>query len=395
MFPPDTPARVERAHRSIVPIYAFLETYQAWKSAGRDDACDFALGNPHSVAPEPFVSALRDAVTPRSADWYAYKINERPPRDLVAASLRDLTGLAFEAEDVFLTNGATGALQIVFNALIGPGDEAIVNHPPWFFYDGMILNAGGLPVRVATTPSTFDLDLAAIERAITAKTRLVIVNSPNNPTGKVYGEATLAGLSEILTRAERKHETTIHLVSDEAYRAVVYDGARFVSPAKFHDRTIVIYTYGKTLLTPGQRIGYAALSPRLDGREALRRMLTSSQILCGWAVASALMQHALPALEHLSPDMADLQARRDRLVAGLRDGGYETRAPEGAFYITPKTPIADDAAFAGDLARLGVYCLPGSVVQMPGHLRISVTANDAMIDRALPRFAAARAAAAG
>jgi aspartate aminotransferase len=152
----------------------------------------------------------------------------------------------------------------------------------------------------------------------------------------------------------------------------------------------MIYTYGKTLLTPGQRIGYIALSPRMDDLEELRTILYSSQILSGWAMASALMQHCLRDLEKMSLDVNALQRRRDRFVRGLRECGYEVRTPEGAFYITPRAPIEDDVAYSDILAKEGVFCLPGSVVNMNGYLRASLTANDDMIERALPIFAAAR-----
>jgi len=252
------------------------------------------------------------------------------------------------------------------------------------------LNSGGRPVAVNVDSTTFDLDLNGIERAITKNTRFIIVNSPNNPTGKIYSSETLVKLGHLLDEASKKLGRPIYLVSDEVYRAVVYDGTAFHSPTKFYKNSIMVYSYGKTLLTPGQRIGYIALSPQIDDVEELRTILYSSQILSGWAMASALMQHALPQLEKLSLDVNELQHRRDRFVKGLRECGYEVRTPEGAFYILPKSPIEDDLAFTELLARDGVFCLPGSVVKMNGFLRASITANDEMVERALPIFAAAR-----
>ena len=289
-----------------------------------------------------------------------------------------------------MTNGATGALLVTMNALIGPDDEVVFNSPPWFFYEGMILNSGGRPVAVNVDPNTFDLDVDGIERAITDRTRFIIINSPNNPTGRVYSPDTLVKLSSMLDGASKNIGRPIYLVSDEAYRAIVYDGTKYHSPTKFYKNSIMIYTYGKTLLTPGQRIGYIALSPRMDDLQELRTILYSSQILSGWAMASALMQHCLWDLEKMSLDVSALQRRRDRFVAGLRECGYEVRTPEGAFYITPKAPIEDDVAFSDILAKEGVFCLPGSVVSMNGYLRASLTASDDMIDRALPIFAAVR-----
>lgn len=390
MFPPRTPSRVQQAHRSLAPIARFLEKYGRWTAGAGPGACDFALGNPQTMPLDGFVGALRRATTPRDPSWYAYKTNEAPARDSVRASLRALTGLDYPADNIFLTNGATGAHLVVMNALIGPDDEVIYNSPPWFFYEGMILNSGGRPVAVPVAAETFDLDVPGIERAITDRTRFVIVNSPNNPTGKVYAPDTLARLGRVLEAASRSLGRPIYLVSDEVYRAIVYDGVTFRSPSEFYANTIMVYSYGKTLLTPGQRLGYVALSPRMDDLDGLRAILSSTQILSGWAMASALMQHALADLERLSLDVGGLQRRRDRFVQGLREGGYDVRSPEGAFYITPKAPIADDAAFADFLAEQGVFCLPGSIVGMNGYLRASLTGNDEMIERALPVFAVAR-----
>lgn len=374
----------------IIPIYEFLAKYERWIDASGGDYCDFALGNPQAMPLDEFVAALREATTPRDKSWYAYKMNESSSREIVRASLNTLTGFEYPPENIFMTNGATGALLVTMNALIGPDDEVIINRPPWFFYEGMVLNSGGRPVAVDVDPNTFDLDVPRIERAITDRTRFIIINSPNNPTGKVYSPDTLARLSLVLSEASRDIGRPIYLVSDEAYRAIVYEDAKFHSPTKFYNNSIMIYTYGKTLLTPGQRVGYIALSPRMDDLAELRTILYSSQILSGWAMTSALMQHCLRDLENMSLDLKALQRRRDHFVSGLRKCGYEVRTPEGAFYITPKAPIEDDVAFSDILAKDGVLCLPGSVVSMNGYLRASLTASDDMIERALPIFAAAR-----
>jgi aspartate aminotransferase len=389
MFPPQTPVRVQNAHKRIIPIYEFLARYEGWIAGSNGNYCDFALGNPQTMPLDEFVAALRNATTPKDKSWYAYKMNEASSREIVCASLKNLTGFEYPPENIFMTNGATGALLVTMNALIGPDDEVIFNSPPWFFYESMIVNSGGKSVAVDVDPNTFDLDVVGIERAITDRTRFIIINSPNNPTGRVYSPETLVKLSTILDGASQNIGRPIYLVSDEAYRAIVYEGITFHSPTKFYKNSIMIYTYGKTLLTPGQRIGYIAISPQMGDLEGLRTILYSSQILSGWAMASALMQHCVGDLEKMSLDVNALQQRRDRFVTGLRECGYEVRMPEGAFYITPRAPIEDDVAYSDMLAKEGVFCLPGSVVSMNGYLRASLTANDDMIERALPIFAAA------
>ncbi len=389
--PLGTPQRVRRAHASIATIYEFLSKYNRWLTELGAEACDFALGNPQTLPLPGFVDALRAATFPQNPAWFAYKMSEPSSRDVVRAALARLTGLDFPPENIFMTNGATGGLLVTMTALTEADDEVIFNKPPWFFYEGMVWMAGGTPVGVDVRPDTFDLDVDAISRAITPRTKYVIVNSPNNPTGKIYPLATLERLARVLTDASRTFGKPIYLISDEAYRQIVFDGRTFESPVKLYRNSIMIYTYGKTLLTPGERIGYVALSPTMDDLEAVRTVMLSTQILSGWAMTSAIAQHALPQIDRLSLDIADLQRRRDRLVDGLRACGYEVMRPEGAFYVTPRAPIADDVAFCNMLAHEGVLCLPGSVVHLPGYVRSSITASDAMIDRALPVFARVRA----
>jgi aspartate/methionine/tyrosine aminotransferase len=220
MFPPRTPERVQNAHTRIIPIYESLAKYERWIAASGGDGCDFALGNPQTMPLQEFVLALREATTSKDKSWYAYKMNEPSSREIVCASLNKLTGFTYPPENIFMTNGATGALLVTMNALIGPDDEVIFNSPPGFFYEGMILNSGGRPVAVNVDSNTFDLDLDGIERAITDRTRFIIINSPNNPTGKVYSPETLVKLSSILDGASKNLGRPIYLVSDEAYRAV-------------------------------------------------------------------------------------------------------------------------------------------------------------------------------
>ena len=387
MLPAQTPSRVNHAFNAMLPVNQFLPKYQEWLRHAKGNACDFAFGNPHEMPLPAFVRALEKASAPQNKDWYAYKFNEPQSVATVAESLQRLLDQPFEPEDIFITNGATGALNVVFNTVLGNGDEVIFNSPPWFFYEGMIVNNGGIPVRVKLDSDSFDLDLAAIEKSITEQTRLIIVNSPHNPTGKIYPPATLQALANLLTKASQQYGRTIYLLSDEAYRRIIYDGGVFSSPTSYYPHSFMVYTYGKTLLTPGQRLGYVALPPQMPNREAMRIAVFSTQILSGFSTANALLQHALPDIEPLCIDVEHLQYKRDWLVSALRESGYDVHVPEGTFYLLPRSPIADDVAFTDLLATEGVLCLPGKVVEMPGYFRISLTANDKMIEQAIPKFA--------
>ncbi len=353
-------------------------------------ACDFLLGNPHEMPLPGYVEALQRWVTPQNKDWYAYKMSEEPARSVLAHNLSLVRGFDFQPEDITLTTGAFAGLAVTLNAILDAGDEVIFISPPWFFYETLIVSAGGTPVRVRIDPQTFDLDLAAIEAALTSRTRAIIINSPNNPTGKIYPTQTLQELARLLSAASQRNGRPVYLVSDEAYCRILFDGRTYPSPTNFYPNSFLIYTYGKTLLTPGQRLGYIALPPDMPDKEIVSRALFTAQMAAGYAFPNALLQYALPELEKLSIDIEHLQEKRDRLVPALRQMGYDVHLPEGTFYLLPHSPWEDDLAFTHMLAEdHHIYCLPGSICEAPGYFRISLTANDEMIERSLPGFARA------
>lgn len=388
-----TSQRVGRLLQLVSPVMDYLMN-STWAERMDDpEICDFVLGNPHEMPLRGFTDALNKQIEPRNKDWFAYKDSEEAARVAVAESLQGRRGLPFVPEDVFLTNGAFAGLSAALTAVTDPGDEVIFISPPWFFYEALIAAAGATSVRVQCDPQSFDLDLGAIEEAITEQTRAIIVNSPNNPTGKIYPDDTLEALADLLQKASERNGRPIYLLSDEAYCRIVYDGRDFPSPTAFYPHSFLIYTYGKTLLTPGQRLGYIAMPPTMPGRDALREALFMALVVTGYAFPNALLQYALPDLEELSIDVAHLQEKRDWLVKELRAMGYTLHIPEGTFYLLVDSPLPDDGDFLDLLAEHDVFCLPGSVVECPGTFRISLTANDGMIERALPGFAAALEAA--
>jgi aspartate aminotransferase len=379
--------KLSMAQHSVAGFMSILDDPRFAERADDPQACDFIFGNPHDLPLPGFVKALQKWITPKNKDWFAYKLNEHEACETVAESLKIQRGMNYRPEDIFMTNGAFAALAVTINAICEAGDEIIFISPPWFFYEPMIIAAGAVPVRVRINTETFDLDLAAVEQAITARTRGIIVNSPNNPTGKLYPPETLQALADILTRAQKLTGRPIYLLSDEAYSHIIYDAREFHSAVAFYPHTFLIYTYGKTLLTPGQRIGYIALSPDMPDAETVRESIFLAQMLTGYAFPNALLQHAVGDLEQLSIDIPHLQEKRDRTVASLRQAGYDVHSPEGTFYLMPRSPLEDDLEFTSMLIKQHVYCLPGKAFEMPGYFRISLTANDAMIRRALPVFA--------
>jgi aspartate aminotransferase len=297
--------------------------------------------------------------------------------------------LSFEPADIALTNGAMAAIAVAFRLLLDPGEEAIFSLPAWFCYEPMLLAADAVPRKVRLRGDRFDLDLSAIEAAISPRTRLVIINTPHNPTGRIYSRDQLVALADLLNRASERIGRRIFLLSDEPYRRIRFDNHGFISPAAVYPWTLVAYSYGKVLLAPGQRLGYLALSPLMPSadKQALQSSLFAAQMALGWCFPNAVMQYALPDLEGLSIDMHALSAKRARMTDALERAGYEVLRPEGTFYLFCKCPGGDGGRFWDALADRDVFVMPGSVMEVPDHFRLSLTASEPMIERSLPVFA--------
>jgi aspartate aminotransferase len=386
--------KADQLRDSIAPFLAFF-TGPFAKLNANPEIANFAVGNPQDFPMPEYVDALRGQLEPRRRDWFAYKDSEPKSQITVARSLSARTGMKWDPADVAMTNGGFAALAVAMRALVEPGDEVIFLSPPWFFYEFMVLAADGVPVRLHLAPPAFEPDLEAIAAAITPRTRALIFNSPHNPSGRVYPLETLQALAQTLSNASERIGHPIYLISDEPYNRIIFDGRTFHSPAEAYPHTVIAYSYGKTLLAPGMRIGYLTVPPTMPDREAFRETVFVAQFATGYAFPNALLQHALEELEGLSIDVAAMQRRRDRLVGALREIGYETTMPEGTFYVMARAPIADDVAFTDLLAKHRVLVLPGTIVEVPGWFRISLTATDEMVERGIPGFAAAYAEASG
>jgi len=349
-------------------------------------ACDFCFGNPQEMPLPEISTAIGRWAQPQHKDWFAYKFSEPQATAIVAESLRDRLAVDFDAADISMTNGAFGAIASALRAVTDPGDEVIYLSPPWFFYVPMIQSLGAKAVRIDMQPPTFELPVSEIAAAITSRTRAIIINSPHNPSGRILQPSELEGLAEVLEAGSRKHGRGIYLLSDEAYSRILFDNAQFHTPLRHYPRSLLLYTYGKTLLTPGQRIGYIAMSPSMPDRKALRGAIFTAQLVTGYAFPNAVLQYAIGDLEKLSIDVATLERRRDRIISALGEMGYETVKPAGTFYALVRSPIADDVAFVERLAGEKIFVLPGKVFELPEWFRISLTANDQMVERSLQGF---------
>jgi aspartate aminotransferase len=382
-----------RVHSSAVgemvkylePVVAHVGDLALERRATQPDACDFRFGNPQEMPLPQIQQAITKWAAPKNKDWFAYKFNDPQAVKVAVESLRERVGIEFEPADIAMTTGAFGALASTLRAILDPGDEVIYLSPPWFFYVPMIISNGAKAVRVDFTPPRFELPVDAIERAITDHTRAIIVNSPHNPSGRILTATELERLASVLKSAPNP----VYLISDESYCRILFDGREHISPVRFYERSFLIYTYGKTLLAPGQRIGYIAMPPSMPNREDLRGALMVSQTALGWTFPNAIMQYAMRDLEQATVDVPAMQRRRDRLVSALTEMGYEAVTPEGTFYVMVRSPMPDDLAFMNRLAEERVFVLPGRMFEIPGWFRISLTANDDMVDRSLAGFAKA------
>jgi aspartate aminotransferase len=381
--------RIASLQAGLQPLLDFLDHSEHAKRIGDPTICDFVFGNPHEMPLGEFVASIRRHAVPANKDWFAYTIRVPAAAQAIAESLRGRTGLPFEPDDIHLAPGTFGALATALRATVDPGDEVIFLSPPWFFYESMIAVIGATPVRVTLVPPAFPLDATAVDAAITPRTRAIIVNSPHNPTGRIFTAAELEALGAVLARASARHGRPILVFSDESYNRILFDGRSFVSPAVSYAHTVVLYTYGKQLLAPGERIGYLAISPSIANRHELRSAVLFAQIVGGWQLPNATLQRAVPDLEGLSIDIPALQRRRDRMAEALTGLGYDVMIPDATFYMMVRSPIVDDGAFTSMLARHDVFVGPGHIFEMPGYFRISLTANDDMVRRSVAGFAAA------
>ncbi len=376
--------QITAANESLLSFLPMWEEHRL-----EPDTANFAFGNPQEMVVHGFASALARATEPLDKDHYAYKFSEAGSRARVARHLGAWRDQEFDPEDIAMTPGAFGAIAVALTALVDVGDEVVYSDPSWFFYRSMILSAGATPVGVQVQPDDYDLDLDRLAGAITDKTRLVIVNTPHNPTGRIYPPATLEDLAAVLTDASDRYGAPIYLLSDEPYSKLVFSDATFSSPSRWYPHTLISYSYGKILLTPGQRIGWLAWTPSMADRESLRSAVFMAQIAGGWQFPSALMQYSLAELERLSIDLLELERKRDWFVSELGAAGYDLRPPEGTFYLWVRSPDPDDVVFVERLAKEGVLVLPGTTCGSPSHFRVSLTGTAEMIERSLPVFRAA------
>ena len=354
---------------------------------GAENVFDFSLGNPDLPPPPQYLAAMNEVLAEEKPGVHGYMPNPGYPavRKAVAAQISREQQVTVEETEMLMTCGAAGGLNVVMKALLNPGDEVIILAPFFVEYHFYIDNHGGV-AKIVNTAADFSLDLAAIEAALSPRTKAIIINSPNNPTGQIYAPEELRGLGEVLAEAGRKFGTVIYLVADEPYRKIVYDGHQV--PSIFHatTNTILVSSYSKDLSLPGERIGYIAVHPEVSDKMPLLGAMALANRILGFVNAPALMQRVVARLQGVTVDNSIYARRREAFCRVLREAGYQFEPPKGAFYLFPQSPLADDSKFVGLLQEQKILAVPGRGFGMPGYFRLAFCVEDAVIERSAAAF---------
>ncbi len=362
---------------------------------GPGAVCDLSLGNPNAAHPDAFFDAVMEVARDRRPEYHRYMPNAgfEFARTAVADFLRLEYRMPFGKDDVILTTGAAGGMNVIMRALCNPGDEVVLLAPYFSEYRFYVEQAGGRAV-VVQTDAGFQPDVPAIEAAITEKTRAVVLNSPNNPSGAVYTEARLNALADMLARHDGAHHP-IYLVLDDPYRRILYDLEWCPTPAHAYARTLIVSSYSKDLSVSGERLGYVAVPRSVPGREDVLGAMTMLNRTLGYVNAPAFMQRVITRCANALCDVDFYRRNRDRLCNALLEFGYDLQVPGGALYVFPRSPLEDDTAFVDILLKHKILAVPGAGFARPGYFRISFCVDPDTIERSLPGFEAAMREARG
>ena len=359
---------------------------------GADNVFDFSLGNPDLPPPPQFDEALRDIAADTVTGSHSYMPNGGYPtvRAAVAGQISKEQGVTVTEGEMLMTCGAAGALNVVLKAILNPEEEVIILAPYFVEYKFYVDNHGGKTVVVPTTED-FNLDLAAIEAAVTDKTKAIIINSPNNPTGQIYPQEDMQALGTLLEECQKKFGSTIFMLSDEPYRKIIFEDYQVPSIFKSYANSIVLSSYSKDLSLPGERIGYIAIHPEIAHKADLIGAMTLANRILGFVNAPALMQRIVAKLQGVTVDTSTYTRRRETFCAILTKAGFDFTPPKGAFYIFPKSPIEDDVEFVAHLQKYKILAVPGRGFGMPGYIRLAFCVEDDVIARSEAAFMQAMA----
>lgn len=369
----------------------FEEGNRLAKLYGKENVFDFSLGNPNVPAPEAVKQAILDILAkedPVALHGYTNSnAGYEDVREAVAESLNERFGTTFAAKNITMTVGAAGGLNVILKSLLNPGDEVVVFAPYFGEYRSYTNNYDGVLVEVSPNIIDFQPKLDEFETKLTPKTKAVIVNTPNNPTGVVYSEETIKKMAAILEAKQKEYGTDIYLISDEPYRELAYDGVEVPYLTKYYANTIVGYSYSKSLSLPGERIGYLVIPDEAADSEALIAAANVATRILGFVNAPTLQQKVVKYCLNEKTDISFYDRNREALYHGLKELGFECIKPEGAFYLFVKSPVEDEKAFCAAAKKYNLLIVPGSSFGCPGYVRLAYCVAYETIVNALPKFA--------
>lgn len=356
---------------------------------GADNVYDFSLGNPNLPAPAAVNKAIIDIVTEEETTFvhgYMSNAGYEDVRTAVAESLNRRFGTHFHRNNILMTVGAASGLNVILKTILNPGDQVLTFAPYFVEYRAYVANYDGELIAVSPNTEDFQPNLVEFEEKINEKTRAVIINTPNNPTGVVYSRETLTQMSRILNRKEKEFGMPIVLISDEPYRELVYDGVEVPFVTEFYPDTVICYSYSKSLSLPGERIGYLVIPDELDDSANVFQAATIANRVMGCVNAPSLLQRVVMRCLDEAVDIKAYDRNRILLYSSLREYGFECRKPEGAFYLFLKSPVPDEKEFCEACKEYHVLVVPGSSFACPGYVRISYCVSYEQIERSLPAF---------
>lgn len=356
---------------------------------GKENVYDFSLGNPSVEPPNEVKEAILDILEEESANLiHGYMNNSgyEDVREKVAYALNKRYATNFETKHILMTVGAAGGLNVILKTLLNPNDEVIVFAPYFGEYENYVKNFGGKLVVISPNPPSFLPNLKEFSKKLSARTKAVIINTPNNPTGVVYSEHMIMAISELLYKAQDEFNTSIYLISDEPYRELVYENIEVPYLTKYYENTIVGYSFSKSLSLPGERIGYLVLPEELDDAKRIREAANVANRILGFVNAPSLMQRVVGKCMDVKIDSSKYNKNREFLYGSLTDMGYECIKPQGAFYLFVKCLEEDDVAFAQAAKKHQILLVPGSAFSCPGYVRLAYCVDYEMIQRALKGF---------
>lgn len=357
---------------------------------GAENVFDFSLGNPSVPAPEELNRAVKDILDEEPSIFvhgYMSNAGYEDVRATIADSINRRFGTSFNQSNIIMTVGAAGGMNVIFKTILNPGDEVLTFSPYFVEYNSYVSNYDGKLVAIDPDTETFQANIEDLERKITPKTKALIINNPNNPTGVVYSEETIKKVAAILDAKQKEYGTEIFIVSDEPYRELAYDGVEVPYITKYYNNTIVGYSFSKSLSLPGERIGYLVIPDEVDDAEQMKTAAAIATRVLGFVNAPSLMQRAVARCIDAKCDVDSYNRNREALYNGLVKLGFECIKPQGAFYLFVKSPVPDEKEFCNVAKKHNVLLVPGSSFKCAGYVRIAYCVSYDTIVNSLPRFA--------